>query len=260
MVLFERLAGAISTNHLQMRLEEIPNPPAGEESAPDGREAQSASKLSITEDHALALLERRDLRAEDIEKIFANAAAMKSRKVHLALAGHPQAPRRLSLRLVRELYTFDLMQFALSPAVAADLKRLADDLLIGRLQSITLGERLSLARRASNAVAAGLLLDKEIRVCQSALENGRLTETALTRALGRAEASPEFVETVCRHPKWSLRREIRLALLRNRHTPIERAVEYARSLPPALLRDILHASRLPEKTKERLKRELADRK
>ena len=90
MVLFERLAGAISTNHVQMRLEEIPNPPAGEESSLDEREAQSASKLSITEDRALALLERRDLRAEDIEKIFANAAAMKSRKVHLAMAGHPK--------------------------------------------------------------------------------------------------------------------------------------------------------------------------
>ena len=64
---------------------------------------------------------------------------MKSRKVRLALAAHPRTPRRIALRLIRELYTFDLMQFSLIPAVAADLKRVADELLVARLASITSG-------------------------------------------------------------------------------------------------------------------------
>ena len=67
---------------------------------------------------------------------------MKSRKVRLTLAAHPRAPRRIALRLIRELYNFDLMQFSLMPAVAADLKRLADELLVSRLASIALGERI----------------------------------------------------------------------------------------------------------------------
>ena len=50
-----------------------------------------------------------------------------------------------------------------------------------------------------------------------------------------------------------------MALLRNQHTPLARALEFARRLPPALLRDILHASRLPEKTKVYLKKELQNK-
>jgi hypothetical protein len=213
------------------------------------------SDPALTEDIVLSLLKDYNLPAEQIEQIFRNAAAMKSRKVRLALAAHPRAPRRLVLRLIRELYTFDLMQFALIPNAAADLKRVADELLVSRLASVTLGERISLARRSSNLVAAALLLDKESRVWQTALENPRLTEAAVVKALQRPGASPPFVEAVCHHSKWSLRYEVRVALLRNRHTPLARALEFARRLPPAQLRDILHASRLPEKIKDYLRKE-----
>jgi hypothetical protein len=211
---------------------------------------------ALTEDASLALLENRDLPIEQIEQISKNRTTMKSRKVRLALAAHPHAPRRVALRLIREFYTFDLVQFARMPAAAADLKRVADELLISRFTSITLGERISLARRSSATVAAALLLDKEPSVWQPALENPRLTEAAIVKALQRPGATVAFVEAVCHHPKWSLRREVRIALLRNPHTPLARAIEFAHRLPPPLLRDVLHASRLPEKIKEYLRKEL----
>jgi hypothetical protein len=204
---------------------------------------------TLTADLALALVKDRSLASETIEQIRRNIAVMKSRKVRIALAAHPRAPRRLALRLIRELYTFDLMQFALLPVVAAELKRVADELLVARIASITLGERISLARRSSAMVAAALLLDKESRVWQTALENPRLSESAIVKALLRPSATPAFVNAVCHHTKWSVRPEIRMALLRNEYTPLARALEFARRLPPAHLRDILHASRLPEKIK-----------
>ena len=213
----------------------------------------------LTEDRALALLKRGDLSAEHIEQISKNAAVMQSRKVRLALAAHPGAPRRIALRLIRELYTFDLMKFAMLPAVAADLKRTADELLVARVTSITLGERISLARRSSTMVAGALLVDKEKSVWQTALENPRVTETVIVKALQRSNASPAFVEAIARHAKWSVRPEVRMALLRNEHTPLARALEFARRLAPAQLRDILHASRLPEKTKAYLRKDLESR-
>lgn len=218
-----------------------------------------ASNGPLTEDQALAFLKTGDLAAEIIDQIIKSSSAIKSRKVRLALAAHPRVPRRLALRIIRGLYTFDLVQFARMPAAAADLKHLADELLISRLASVTLGERISLARRASPTVAAALLLDKDTRVWQAALENPRLTEASIVKALQKTGATPAFVEAVCRHAKWSLRHEIRLALLRNPHTPLARAIEFARRLPPPLLRDVLHASRLPEKIKEYLKKELHKR-
>ena len=213
----------------------------------------------LTADLALALLQRRDLSSPAVEQLSKNASVMKSRKVRFALAAHPFAPRRISLRLIREFYTFDLMQFALLPVAAADLKRAADEMLVARIASITLGERISLARRASGSVASALLLAKEPRVWQTALENSRLTEVALIRTISRAGTGAPLVEAICRHAKWSVRHEVRMALLRNEKTPMACALEFARKLRPAQLRDILHVSRLPEKIKNYLRKELQDR-
>ncbi len=224
-------------------------------------DADSESGSSaLTADMALARLRDRALSGDAIEQIVRDTGAMKSRKVQVALAAHPRVPRRVALRLIREFCTFDLMQFSLLPAIAADLKRVADEQLIARIASITLGERVSLARRSSARVAAALLLDKVSRVWQSALENPRVTEPAIVKALVGTGASPAFVTAVCHDVKWSVRPEIRVALLRNQFTPPNFALEFARGLPPArlrdMLRDILQTSRMPEKTKVLLQKEL----
>jgi len=213
-------------------------------------EALAPSVLS--EDLALSQLNNREITADAIEKIAQNAGIMKSRKVRMALVSHPRTPRRIALRVIRELYTFELMQLAMLPGTAGDLRRVADELLLSRLPSVTLGERISLARRSSGRIAGALLLDKETPVWQAALENPRLTEGAIVKALQRSTGVPAFVESVSHHAKWSVRPEIRMALLRNAHTPFARAIEFARRIPSPQLRDILHTSRLPERIKEYL--------
>jgi hypothetical protein len=223
-------------------------------------ESQPHEVAALSEDLVLAHLKDPGLSVATIEEISKNGTLLRSRKVRLAVAAHPRTPRRIVLRLIRELYTFDLMQFSLLPTVAADMKRFADDLMVGRLASVSLGERISLARRSSGRVVAALLLDRESRVWQTALENSRLAESALVKALLRPEASPAFVKAVCQHAKWSVRPEIRVALLRNEYTPLARALEFARRLPPARLRDVLHSSRLPEKIKIYLRKDLETRK
>jgi len=233
------------------------------ESASSGAATGSSPGAELTaplnEDLALALLERRDLPPETLERLGHDPAVLKSRKACVALAAHPRAPRHLALRLLRHFYTGDLMQFGLRPSVAADLKHFAAEQLVTRLPSVTLGERMMLARRASGTVAAALLLDKEPRVAHTALENARLTEAAVIKALLRPNAGAAFVEAVCHHPKWFMRREVRLALLRSPHTPLARALEFSRNLPPPLLRDVLHTTRLPEKIKAYLREDLKHR-
>ncbi len=222
-----------------------------------GHALESFDAATPTSDLTLAHLADRNLSGEIVEQISRNTAAMNSRKVRFAVAAHPRTPRRIALKLIRELYTFELMRFSLLPAATADLKRMSDDLLVARLASVSLGERASLARRASGKVAAALLLDRESRVWQTALENPRLTEAAIVTALLRPGTPPAFVKAVCHHPKWAPRPETRMALLRNEHTPLARALEFAQRLPAAQLRDVLHASRLPEKIKTYLQKNLA---
>ena len=110
-----------------------------------------------------------------------------------------------------------------------------------------------------DAVAAELLHDPEQRVIHAALENSRLTEAAVVKALMRRDASVALVTAVCNDSRWSARRDIRIALLRNQATPLGRALEFARSLPIALVREILDDSQLPAAAKERLLGSLEER-
>lgn len=224
-------------------------------SSPDSL-LRAASHPSLTEDLALTLLKRVELPSECLLALSKNAAVAKYRKVRVAIVAHARTPRHLSLPLLRLLYTFDLMRVAVMPTVAADIKRAAEGVLLGKLETISLGEKLSLARRASGRVAAELLLDKEVRVMQAALENPRLTEAAVAKILVRSNTAASMVEAVCHHPKWSRSRDIRIALLRNRKTPLARALEFARGLPAPMLREILQSSRLPRNTKACLLRQM----
>jgi hypothetical protein len=221
--------------------------------------AEAASDPALIEDLALVLLKQNDLPTHVLDRLSRNSGVMKSRKVKLALVEHPRTPRHISIPMVRHLFTFDLMRVALTPVVPADIKMAAEESLINRLERLSQGERLSLARRASGRVAAVLLLDEEARVIHAALENSRLTESAVIKALMRRDAHEAFVRAVCHHSKWSPRREIRIALLRNGKTPLRRALEFSRSLSPAVVREILHGSHLPAATKRGLLKDVAER-
>jgi hypothetical protein len=90
---------------------------------------------------------------------------------------------------------------------------------------------------------------------QTALENPRLTEAFVIQAVLRPQASAALIQAVAKHSKWSYRREIRIALLRTEYLSLARALEFSREVPPPLLREVLHTSRLPARIKEQLLRE-----
>jgi hypothetical protein len=256
-------------------LEDAAPPPMVSEipAAPD--DLDRAADPALTEDLALALLKRTDLTAAVIELLAKNRNALKSRKVRIAVATHPRAPRHVSVPLARRFYTFDLMRVALSPSVPSDVKIAVDGVLISRLKTVTLGERMTLARRASGRVAAALLMEvergdgktagakairskvapRDPRVMQTALDNPRLTEALIINSVLLATASTDLVHAVAHHPKWSLRKEVRAALLRTEHLSLASALEFGREIPVTLLQELLNTSRLPVKIKDQLLRE-----
>jgi hypothetical protein len=252
---------------------------------------RAAADPTLTEDLALAILKRSDVPAEVLEQLAKNAVALKSRKVRFALAGHPHTPRHVSVPLARQFQTFDLMKLALSPGVPADVRVAADNVLISRLNTVTVGERLTLARRASGRVAAALLLEGGIdidsntaderaktveakavhakpgsikavrtrspglRVMQTALDNPRLTEALVINSVLRPDASAALIHAVARHEKWSRRKEARAALLRTEHLSLARALEFSHEIAAPVLAELLANSRLPAKIKDLLLRE-----
>lgn len=211
----------------------------------------AAEHQSLPEDLALALLKRRDLARPVLEALAKNSKVLKSRKVRLEVVIHPRTPRHFTLPAIRQLYTFDLMQVTVTPQTPADVRIAAEEMLIKRMESVSLGERLTLAKRGSGAIAAALLLDEDLRVSTAALNNSRLTEMHLIQSLlpkGR-DPSKQLAQDVCRHAKWSLRVDVRAALLRHPHTPLGHAISFSQSFTVRELRDVFEQSELPENTR-----------
>lgn len=201
---------------------------------------------SFNEDQALAFLQRRDLSAEMLTSLARNPEALKSRKVVLALIAHPRTPRHVSIPLLRRIFVFDLMQVTLTPAIAADIKRGAEDQLLVRLETLSTGEKTTLAKRASGRVAAALLQDEDARVLTPALDNPQLTEAMLVQALMRPLAPAGLFELASEHSKWCARPEVQLALLRSERTPIGKAREFVTHFREDVLREVLPEPRLSE--------------
>jgi hypothetical protein len=212
----------------------------------------AAINPALSEDLALALLQRNDLMPDVLDELSRNVSIGKSRKVKLAIIAHPKVPRYVAISLLRQLFTFDLMKVVTTPVSPGDIKAAAEEILIRRLESLSSGERISLARRASGRVAGALLQDREVRVVQTALENPRLTEAIIIQTIMLPASTAFLIRSVCEHPKWSLRRDIRTALLRSDKTPASILEKFAAALPLAQLQDILQTSGLSDEVKAML--------
>jgi hypothetical protein len=89
----------------------------------------------------------------------------------------------------------------------------------------------------------------------TALENPRLTEALVISSVLRPPASAALVHAVAQHEKWSVRREVRAALLRTEHLSLACALEFSQEIPVPRLQEVLASSRLPAEIKDRLVRE-----
>ena len=110
---------------------------------------------------------------------------------------------------------------------------------------LTLGERRALARRPSRAAFDKLLRDPHPMVVQNLLQNPRLTEDDVVRIAARRPAYPEVIEEVARHPAWSQRARVRMAIVQNPGAPPEIAVPLVRLLIRSELQQLASAPDVP---------------
>ena len=110
---------------------------------------------------------------------------------------------------------------------------------------LTLGERRALARRPSRAAFDKLLRDPHPMVVQNLLQNPRMTEDDVVRMAARRPAYPEVIIEVARHPVWSQRARVRLAIVQNPGAPPEIAVPMVRLLIRPELQQLASAPDVP---------------
>jgi len=202
------------------------------------------------------LLSRKDVPEEILESIAGRKTFLKSYPVKKALVFHPKAPRLVGLRLLRDLYLMDLVQFSLSPAVSAELKRHAEEYIIARLPQLPLGQRITLARRGPARVAGALIATGHAQVLGIALDNPRLTEAQVLKVLWHEKLPQAVVLTVANHRKWSQSYNVRLALVRNAGTPLSLVLGFLPHLTIADLRELAAPGVVPENLRKYLEAEV----
>jgi hypothetical protein len=184
------------------------------------------------------LLERKNLPGEVLEEVSRRKPLLKTYRVKRALAFHPRTPRLVGLRLLRDLYLMDLVQFALSPGVSAELKRTAEEQLLSRLPQLPLGQKITLARRGPARVAGALLAEGHAQVIKVVLENSYMTEAQILRALSRERLPLAVVPAISQHAKWSHCYNVRLALVRHPMSPLATVLAYLPELTVSDLREL----------------------
>lgn len=213
----------------------------------------------LEERHIQLILRRVDLGGELLELIGGNRKWIRSEPVRLGIVTHPHTPRRLAMTLLRQLFAFNLVRVALNPRTPTEVRCVAEELLIERIRQLPLSEKLLLARRGPARVAGALLAEGHSDVLAAVLQSAFLTEAQVVRVLWRAGVPPHVVIALADHPKWSTHYLVRLALLRNAHTPVPAAMRFLPNMLSTDLRDLLRSGNVPAHLREHVKRELARR-
>lgn len=174
---------------------------------------------NLAENHLLALLQRRDLGEDTIRTVCRLSLTESSHNLKVALARHPNTPAPQLSALLPQLYLFELLDLCYRPDITPDQKLAAERVIIQRLPLTPLGNKLTLARRATPALLEALLKDGDTRLIEICLANPRLKEGAVFQFLRSSCATAETISMVARHSRWQGRPNLREAILTNPKTP-----------------------------------------
>lgn len=141
-------------------------------------------------------------------------------EVRRELVAHPSTPEPRALNLLPGLFWRDLMTLGASVRTRPRIRRAADRRLSEKLPTLSVGERISIARRAGVGTMTRLRNDTHPRVIGALLENPRLTEGLLGPLLSSDMANPQVLARVAEDRRWGLRYGVRVMLARNPRTPV----------------------------------------
>jgi hypothetical protein len=116
----------------------------------------------------------------------------------------------------------------------------------GTGRPLTLGERKSIARRRDRNLLARVLRDPHPDVIRVLLGNPALTQADVVRLCARRPIPSDVLREVAASARWIVRYEVRLALAKNPHTPLEVSVPAALQLRAPDQRDIAASDELPQ--------------
>lgn len=213
----------------------------------------------IDESHITSLLERLDLPGNVLTAVAAETKWLSSEGVRMRLACHPRTPKRIVLAITRQLYLFDLVRLSLLPAAPADIKRVAEEIVISRVPHIPVGQKLTLARRGPARVVGAILTEGHGQAVKLGLSNPYLTESQILKVLNKVGVPERVVVAIAEHPKWAVQYNVSVALVRNPQTPSTIVEKLLPRLKPADLRDLAAMQDVTPRLRKQIEEHLAQR-
>ena len=213
----------------------------------------------VEEPHISQMLERLDLSANVLTAIAEEGKWTASEGVRLRLARHPRTPRRFAIALLRQLYLFDLVRLSLLPSAPAEIRRVAEELMVSRVPQIPIGQKLTLARRGPARVVGALLAEGHPQAIKLALANAFLTESQVLKVLAKPGVPERVVAAIAQHPRWAVQYNIRVALIRNPHTPVSVILAFLPNLTLRDLKDLVSLEGLSPHVRRYIQKELSRR-
>jgi hypothetical protein len=214
---------------------------------------------SLSEEHLLALLKRRDLAEELLKAVSQLPVASESHRLQLALVRNPGTPGAVVLTLLPRLHLFELVDLCFLPGVTPDQKFAAERAILQRLPTVELGNKMTVARRATATVVGEMLREGDPALVEICLISPHLREMAVLQFLNGPTASAATIAMVARHPRWQMRPNLRLAILKNRKTPDQWFNHFLPDLRTLDLRNLLASKRLAPGQKVLVEKELRRR-
>ena len=213
----------------------------------------------IEEPHISQMLERLDLSANVLTAIAEKGKWTSSEGVRLRLARHPHTPRRFAMALLRQLSLFDLVRLSLLSSTPAEIRRVAEELMITRVPQLPVGQKLTLARRGPARVVGALLAEGHPQAIKLALANAFLTESQVLKVLAKPGVPERVVAAISQNPRWAVQYNVRVALVRNQHTPVPVILAFLPNLTLRDLKDLATLEGLSPHVRRYIQKELSRR-
>jgi hypothetical protein len=210
----------------------------------------------LSHEEMAILLRNRNATGSLLGRIGRDRSWTRYYEVKKGLVLHPRTPFHVSRSLVGHLYWRDLAETAEQMVLNPALRRKAEEVLKVRVDEMSLGEQIALARRASRGLVASLKESAEDRVLRALLDNARLVERDAVEIASGEHSPPDTLERLAEHPTWGERYSVRLALIRNAATPVRVALRLAGKLPSQDLRRLSGDPEVPKIVRVGVERKL----
>lgn len=188
----------------------------------------------MNSDQLLALAQKGDLREQDALDVLRNpfctpeiAEAIADRRdllvshtVRELLSGFRGFGFSRAMDLMATLPWTSLLALAHNPKTPPVVRRHAEKKLIAALATMSLGEKIALARRVHRPLLRPLIGAADGLVLTALLSNQRLSENDVLLILNTVKAPPDFYVELARHHRWGQCYAVRFALACCPHAPL----------------------------------------